>query len=169
RRCWICSRKRSITSLHILGWGRAIVHICRVTDPAATGAENRTAEGLTAVRQADDDTRVERDGAPDGLDFTWAHNSASANTHTNRNGRPACTGRPPKPMPSRHLVGTKRARAPSPGGYLMYTPSTRILSALAYDRGEEYDPAEPVEKKHPPSGGRRAACERRTRRAAWAG
>ena len=25
----------------------------------------------------------------------------------------------------------------------MYTPSTRILSALA-DRGEEYDPAEPV-------------------------
>jgi hypothetical protein len=26
----------------------------------------------------------------------------------------------------------------------MYTPSTRILSALAYDRGEEYDPAEPV-------------------------
>ena len=26
----------------------------------------------------------------------------------------------------------------------MYTPSTRILFALAYDRGEEYDPAEPV-------------------------
>jgi hypothetical protein len=26
----------------------------------------------------------------------------------------------------------------------MYTPSTRILSALAYDRGEEYDPAEAV-------------------------
>jgi hypothetical protein len=26
----------------------------------------------------------------------------------------------------------------------MYTPSTRILSALAYDRGQEYDPAEPV-------------------------
>ena len=26
----------------------------------------------------------------------------------------------------------------------MYTPSTRILSALAYDRGEEFDPAEPV-------------------------
>jgi hypothetical protein len=26
----------------------------------------------------------------------------------------------------------------------MHTPSTRILSALAYDRGEEYDPAEPV-------------------------
>jgi hypothetical protein len=24
----------------------------------------------------------------------------------------------------------------------MYTPSTRILSALAYDRGEEYDPTE---------------------------
>ena len=24
----------------------------------------------------------------------------------------------------------------------MHTPSTRILSALAYDRGEEYDPAE---------------------------
>jgi hypothetical protein len=23
----------------------------------------------------------------------------------------------------------------------MYTPSTRILSALAFDRGEEYDPA----------------------------
>ena len=27
----------------------------------------------------------------------------------------------------------------------MHTPSTRILSALAYDRGEEYDPAEPIE------------------------
>jgi hypothetical protein len=26
----------------------------------------------------------------------------------------------------------------------MHTPSTRILSALADDRGEEYDPAEPV-------------------------
>jgi hypothetical protein len=26
----------------------------------------------------------------------------------------------------------------------MNTPSTRMLSALAYDRGEEYDPAEPV-------------------------
>jgi hypothetical protein len=26
----------------------------------------------------------------------------------------------------------------------MHTPSTRILSALAYDRGEEYDPAEAV-------------------------
>jgi hypothetical protein len=26
----------------------------------------------------------------------------------------------------------------------MHTPSARILSALAYDRGEEYDPAEPV-------------------------
>ncbi len=26
----------------------------------------------------------------------------------------------------------------------MYVPSTRILSALAYDRGEEYDPAMPV-------------------------
>jgi hypothetical protein len=26
----------------------------------------------------------------------------------------------------------------------MQTPSTRILSALAYDRGEDYDPAEPV-------------------------
>jgi hypothetical protein len=26
----------------------------------------------------------------------------------------------------------------------MHTLSTRILSALAYDRGEEYDPAEPV-------------------------
>ena len=26
----------------------------------------------------------------------------------------------------------------------MHTPSTRILSALAYDRGEEYDPADPV-------------------------
>jgi hypothetical protein len=26
----------------------------------------------------------------------------------------------------------------------MHTPSTRILSGLAYDRGEEYDPAEPV-------------------------
>jgi hypothetical protein len=26
----------------------------------------------------------------------------------------------------------------------MHTPSTRILSALAYDRGEEYDSAEPV-------------------------
>jgi hypothetical protein len=26
----------------------------------------------------------------------------------------------------------------------MHTPSTRILSAFAYDRGEEYDPAEPV-------------------------
>ena len=26
----------------------------------------------------------------------------------------------------------------------MHTPSTRILSELAYDRGEEYDPAEPV-------------------------
>ena len=24
----------------------------------------------------------------------------------------------------------------------MHTPSTRILSAIAYDRGEEYDPAE---------------------------
>jgi hypothetical protein len=32
----------------------------------------------------------------------------------------------------------------TPGGYLMHTPSTRILFALAYDRGEEYDPAEPV-------------------------
>src|ERR1039458_6145755 len=47
-------------------------------------------------------------------------------------------------MPSRSVVNTKCARAPTPGGYLMYTPSTRILSALAYDRGEEYDPAEPV-------------------------
>ena len=26
----------------------------------------------------------------------------------------------------------------------MHTPSTRILSALAYDRGIEYDPADPV-------------------------
>jgi hypothetical protein len=26
----------------------------------------------------------------------------------------------------------------------MHTLSTRILAALAYDRGEEYDPAEPV-------------------------
>jgi hypothetical protein len=26
----------------------------------------------------------------------------------------------------------------------MHTPSTRMLSALAYDRGEEYDPADPV-------------------------
>ena len=26
----------------------------------------------------------------------------------------------------------------------MHTPSTRILSALAYDRGEDYDPADPV-------------------------
>jgi hypothetical protein len=26
----------------------------------------------------------------------------------------------------------------------MHTLSTRILSALAYDRGEDYDPAEPV-------------------------
>ena len=26
----------------------------------------------------------------------------------------------------------------------MHTPSTRILSALAYDRGEEFDPAYPV-------------------------
>lgn len=26
----------------------------------------------------------------------------------------------------------------------MHTPSTRILSGLAYDRGEEYDPAQPV-------------------------
>ena len=26
----------------------------------------------------------------------------------------------------------------------MHTLSTRILSALAYDRGEEYDPADPV-------------------------
>jgi len=26
----------------------------------------------------------------------------------------------------------------------MHTPSTRILSALAYDRGEEYDPGQPV-------------------------
>ena len=24
----------------------------------------------------------------------------------------------------------------------MHTPSTRILSAIAYDRGEEYDPAQ---------------------------
>src|ERR1700692_3756443 len=47
-------------------------------------------------------------------------------------------------MPSRRLVGTKRARAPTPGGDLMYTPSTRILYALAYARGEEYDPPEPV-------------------------
>ena len=26
----------------------------------------------------------------------------------------------------------------------MHTPSTRILSALAYDCGEEYDPTDPV-------------------------
>jgi len=26
----------------------------------------------------------------------------------------------------------------------MHTPSIRTLSALAYDRGEEYDPAEPI-------------------------
>ena len=26
----------------------------------------------------------------------------------------------------------------------MHTPSTRTLSALAYDRGEEYDPGDPV-------------------------
>jgi hypothetical protein len=26
----------------------------------------------------------------------------------------------------------------------MHTPSTRILSALAFDRGEEYDPGQPV-------------------------
>ena len=26
----------------------------------------------------------------------------------------------------------------------MHTPSTRILSALAYDSGREYDPADPV-------------------------
>jgi hypothetical protein len=26
----------------------------------------------------------------------------------------------------------------------MHTLSTRVLSALAFDRGEEYDPAEPV-------------------------
>ena len=26
----------------------------------------------------------------------------------------------------------------------MHTPSTRILSAIAYDRGEEYDPAQPI-------------------------
>ena len=26
----------------------------------------------------------------------------------------------------------------------MHTPSTRILSAIAYDRGEEYDPAEVI-------------------------
>ena len=26
----------------------------------------------------------------------------------------------------------------------MHTPSTRMLPALAYDRGEEYDPAQPV-------------------------
>ena len=36
------------------------------------------------------------------------------------------------------------ARALTPGGYLMHTPSTRILSALAYDRGEEYAPAQPI-------------------------
>jgi hypothetical protein len=26
----------------------------------------------------------------------------------------------------------------------MQTPSTRILSALAYDRGQEYDPGDPI-------------------------
>ncbi len=26
----------------------------------------------------------------------------------------------------------------------MHTPSTRVLSALAYDRGEDYDPADPI-------------------------
>ena len=26
----------------------------------------------------------------------------------------------------------------------MHTPSTRILSALAYDRGQEYDPGDPI-------------------------
>src|ERR1035437_9419995 len=38
----------------------------------------------------------------------------------------------------------RNARAPTPGGYLMHTLSTRTLSALAYDRGEDYDPADPV-------------------------
>jgi hypothetical protein len=35
------------------------------------------------------------------------------------------------------------ARAPTPGGYLIHTLSTRTLSALAYDPGEEYDPGQP--------------------------
>ena len=41
----------------------------------------------------------------------------------------------------------------------MHTPSTRILSALAYDRGEEYDPAEPVA----PGAGRGAVAGRARR------
>ena len=42
-------------------------------------------------------------------------------------------------MPTRRLW-RESARAPTPGGYLLHTPSTRILSALAYERGEEFDP-----------------------------
>jgi hypothetical protein len=79
---------------------RAIVPARRVTEPAASGAVNRTVERLTAAGQVDDDMRVERAGARDGLDFTWPHDSA-AHQHTNKNGRPGETGRPPKPMPSR--------------------------------------------------------------------
>ena len=37
----------------------------------------------------------------------------------------------------------RTARAPTSGGYLIHIPSTRSLSALAYDRGEEYDPSLP--------------------------
>ena len=66
---------------------RAIVPARRVTEPAASGAMNRTAERLTAAGQVDDDIRVERAGARDGLDFTRARDSAPT-THTNKNGRP---------------------------------------------------------------------------------
>ena len=31
----------------------------------------------------------------------------------------------------------------------MHTPSTRLLSAFAYDRGEEYDPGRPVALEAP--------------------
>ena len=59
----------------------------------------------------------------------------------------------------RQLLWRDTARAPTPGGYLMHTPSTRILSALAYDRGEEYDPGQPLV----PGAGRGAVAGRARR------
>ena len=55
------------------------------------------------------------------------------------NGRPRANGTAAKSCP--HALSLTRARVGRPtGGYSTHILSTRTLSALAYDRGEDYDP-----------------------------
>src|SRR5581483_7250967 len=49
---------------------------------------------------------------------------------------------PSNPARTPLLLRKRRVGRPT-GGYSMYTLSTRTLSALAYERGEEYDPSMP--------------------------